>query len=263
MAISVSELWNSRDTTLSEQSSIEFLYVIIGTTSDLEAMIALLSYVTPLYGSFPITSRHVEPLVPGAWKGSITYGNLAPPEEGDVFTEFDTTGGTQRITQSLETQAFAPPGKRAPDFQGAIGVTKDAVEGVDVVVPAFSFSKRTILDPAKVTNAYALSLRSLTGKTNEDAFLEFGPGQVLYKGAKGSLRRKDQFEITHNFEANEDLAGETIGEVTGISKAAWDYLWVRYKEIDDAEAKAVVKVPQAVYVERVIRRGDFSILGLE
>jgi hypothetical protein len=263
MAITVSEMWTSRDTTLAEQSSIDFMYVIIGTESDLEAMQAMLAYATQLYGSFPITNRHVEYLVPGAWKGSITYGNLAPPEAGDIYTEFDTTGGTQRITQSFETTSYAPPGKRAPDFQGAIGVTKDSVEGVDVVIPALSFSKRVIMDPADVTNAYVVSLSLLTGKTNEETFLEFGPGQVLYKGAKGSLRRKDQFEITHSFSCDADLDGQTIGEITGISKPAHDYLWVRYKETDDEDAKCVVKVPQSVYVERIIRRGSFDILGIE
>ena len=41
-------------------------------------------------------------------------------------------GGTQHITQSIATiQKYAPPGKTAPDFKGAIGVTHDSVEGVD------------------------------------------------------------------------------------------------------------------------------------
>jgi len=34
-----------------------------------------------------------------------------------------------------------PPGKTAPDFKGAIGVTHDNVEGVDIAVPVYSFSE--------------------------------------------------------------------------------------------------------------------------
>jgi hypothetical protein len=44
-------------------------------------------------------------------------------------------GGTQHITQSLATiQKYAAAGT-APDFGGAIGVTHDSVEGVDITVP--------------------------------------------------------------------------------------------------------------------------------
>ncbi len=41
------------------------------------------------------------------------------------------------------------PGKTAPNFGGAIGVTQDNVEGVDIYVPVYNFSETHHIDPAK------------------------------------------------------------------------------------------------------------------
>ncbi len=53
-----------------------------------------------------------------------------------------------------------------------------------------------------------------------------------------------------------------MGDIIGISKEGWEYLWVRYAYAEDAVAKALVKKPQAVYVESVYEQGDFSGLGI-
>jgi len=46
------------------------------------------------------------------------------------------------------------------------------------------------------------------------------------------------------------------------SKKGWEYLWVRYADAEDATPKAIVKVPVAVYIEKVYEEGDFSGLGI-
>jgi hypothetical protein len=38
--------------------------------------------------------------------------------------------------------------------------------------------------------------------------------------------------------------------------------WVRYQDVKDDPAKALVKVPQAVYIEQVYEEGNFSGLGI-
>jgi len=42
-------------------------------------------------------------------------------------------GGTEHITHTLQTVGRYPPG--VPNYHGAIGVTPDSVEGVDITVP--------------------------------------------------------------------------------------------------------------------------------
>ena len=50
--------------------------------------------------------------------------------------------------------------------------------------------------------------------------------------------------------------------LVNINKKGWEYMWVRYADAEDAAAKAIVKKPVAVYVEKVYEEGDFSTLGI-
>jgi hypothetical protein len=42
----------------------------------------------------------------------------------------------------------------------------------------------------------------------------------------------------------------------------WHYLWVRFTDDEDANAKALIKRPIAAYVEQVYPYGNFSSLGI-
>ena len=64
------------------------------------------------------------------------------------------------------------------------------------------------------------------------------------------------------FPTSSDKAGLTVSEITGIDKKGWQYLWVRYADAEDSVAKAIVKKPVAVYIEKVYEEGDFSGLGI-
>jgi hypothetical protein len=102
---------------------------------------------------------------------------------------------------------YAPEGKTAPNFQGAIGVTDDSVEGCEIIVPQFKWTETHQLDAAVVTWEYSQVLEDLTGKTNENAFRGFGPYRVLFHGAKGSQSAKnpDLVEMTFSFAAGRRL----------------------------------------------------------
>jgi hypothetical protein len=53
-----------------------------------------------------------------------------------------------------------------------------------------------------------------------------------------------------------------LGNITGINKQGWHYLWVRFDDDEDSSAKTLIKKPIAAYVERVYEYGDFSALGI-
>jgi hypothetical protein len=53
-----------------------------------------------------------------------------------------------------------------------------------------------------------------------------------------------------------------VGPISNINKKGWEYLWVRYADSEDANAKMLVKKPVAVYIERVYEEGDFAALGI-
>jgi hypothetical protein len=208
----------------------------------------------------------------GRWLVSVRYGLYPPPREpGDATFQFDTSGGSQHITQSIQTiQKKAPPGKTAPDFKGAIGVTHDAVEGVDITVPVFSFSVTRYIAAEDMSQSYIAALYQLTGKVNSAAWsinvdgvvMNFAAGECLFLGASGSKRGADDWEISFRFAASPNATNLTIGDITGVDKKGWEYLWVRYADADDSAAKALVKKPVAAYVEKVYEQGDFALLAI-
>jgi hypothetical protein len=197
------------------------------------------------------------------WEGSVRYGARTLSEEELSAYSFDTGGGTQHITQSLETRgAYAASGVTAPDFRGAIGVKEDAVEGVDVAAPVYHFTETHFKPDDEVTLAYRGALFRLTGRTNDAAFKGLDAGECLFLGASGSKRGDGDWEIQFRFAALPNKTDLAVGDITGIAKKGWDYLWVRYEDAEDAAARALVKKPVAAYVEKVYEEGDFSLLEI-
>jgi hypothetical protein len=47
-----------------------------------------------------------------------------------------------------------------------------------------------------------------------------------------------------------------------ISKKGWEYMWIRYEDAEDEDAKQIVKRPSAVFIEQVYDYGDFSDLNI-
>ncbi len=268
MPATVDEKFESRLITTGANPAAELRYAVRGTDDDVEARAALEAASPALYDPWgsgllflPRESITIEPVGEMLWEGIVRYS--AVPQTNESVFAFDTGGGTQHITHSLQTVgAYAPQGQTPPDFKGAIGVTPDGVEGVDITVPVYNFSETHYLPDATVTQAYRLTVFSLTGRVNNASFRGFAAGEVLFLGASGTKRGGGDWEITFRFAASRNRTNLSIGDITGISKKGWEYLWVRYADAEDANAKALIKKPVAVYVEKVYEEGDFGLLGI-
>lgn len=258
MTTAISENYLSRKFTLGDQAGRELVFDITGTNDEGDVKTILLATAPAAYQGLAIEAIEAEPVGPLLWKGYARYVRLTNDDE---YT-FDTGGGTQRITQSLETiNSYAPTGLTAPDFQGAIGVSEDRVEGVDVTVPAYQFSETHRFATGSVDQTYKLALFNLTGRYNNATFRGFAAGECMFLGAAGSRRGDDLWSITFRFACSPNVSGLSIGGMT-VDKLGWHYLWVRYADYADTGASALVKRPVAAYVERVSQPGDFSVLGI-
>jgi hypothetical protein len=266
--VEVLEKFESRQITTGSNPSVELRYAIRGTNDDIEARNALVAGSPVLYDPWgsglvflPRDQITVLPIGEELWDGIVRYGTI--PATNESTFSFDTGGGTQHITQSRQTIAsYAAPGLTAPNFRGAIGVTDDSVEGVDITVPVYQFAETHYKPDSLITLAYKATLFSLTGRTNSGAFKGFAAGEVLFLGAAGSKRGLGDWEINYRFAASPNMTALVVGEITGIAKKGWEYLWVRYTQAEDTAAKALVKKPIAAYIERVYEAGDFSLLGI-
>lgn len=210
-----------------------------------------------------------------AWQVTINYEKAgAEPSTSDPIKRarsFDTTGGTQHITQAcsvgsggtLDFEKRFPSG--ATNMSGAIGVDSNGVNGVDIVVPQLQWQESYDVPNAYVTAAYVRGVAGITGTTNNASFRGFDAGEVLFLGCSGSQEWDDQkgrgpWSLSYRFVASKNVTGQTIGSITGIEKNGHEYLWVRYE--DAVSGSTLLKQPKAVYVSKVYKDSDFSALGL-
>lgn len=269
MPLTLTEKLDSRKWNTGDNASVEMLYILTGTSDDVTAKNLISSSTPTSHNGLTRQSIQIEPewvdstAGDGRWLATVRYGVKPPAEVGESSFAFDTSGGTQHVTQSIATvNRYAAPGKTAPDFGGAIGVTHDNVEGVDINVPVYAFSETHYLADSFVTPTYRGTLFSLTGKVNNGSFNGCAAGECLFLGASGSKRGTDDWEITYRFAASPNRTGISVGGIGGISKKGWEYMWVRYADSEDAAAKAIVKKPVAVYIDRVYEEGKFALLGI-
>jgi len=266
----LTEKVDSRETVTGERPSVTMHYILDGTSDDITAKTLLLNSTPTTYDGLVRDECTLEPIFvdtttgQGKWACTVRYVaweyQYQSPEVGESSFAFDTGGGTQHITQSLATVGrYAPAGRTAPDFKGAIGVTHDNVEGVDITVPVYNFSETHYIPDANVNKA---AYFVLTGKVNSAPFKGLAAGECLFLGASGSKRGEDDWEITFRFAASPNRTNIQIGNITVASKKGWEYLWVRYADAEDAGSNTLVKQPVAVYVEKVYEEGDFSALEI-
>lgn len=257
MTIELIELWKSAEGVESvDNPTAVRIYLLTGTTDDVTVRSTVEANVPATYVGLAIQDYDFKPLGNGIWEVNVHYGLKKQTNESSY--NFDTGGGTAHVSNSLSTIAKYPG--TAPDCQGAIGISGDSVEGVDITIPTYNFSETHYLPSASITGGYKATLFALTGKVNNASFKEFSAGEVLFLGASGSQRGNDDWEISYKFTASPNQTGLAVGAITGIAKAGWDHLWVLYSSAVDQNA--LIKRPLAVYIERVYLPGDFSLLGI-
>ena len=211
-------------------------------------------------------SRKIEQVANDIYDVSVEYAppSASNPEVGqDPLTaySFETGGEIVHITQARGHVAKFPA--TAPAFAGAIGVTKDSIEGVDIIVPHYNWSETHYLaDSTTVDAAYKAVVAALTGKTNTKIFRGFAIGEVLFLGASGSKASADVWAITYNFAASKAMPATTVAGIPNVVKGGWEYMWVSYITTNDATAKKPIVTATGVHIERVYDAGDFDTLEI-
>jgi len=274
MAIVFSETTESRRWLRGANPTVEYLYFLTGTANDVTARDHVEANAPTSVAGLPRLTVELEATWQdtdaddGRWEVVVTFGLLTPTGVGVTIFSFDTTGGTQHVTQSLATIRSGGAGT-IPNHQGAIGVSEDGVDGVDITVPVYKFSETHYELDATVDTDFKSNIFNLTGKVHSDAidFKGFSSGEVLFLGCRGSKRGDDEWELNYSFAASPNRTEEiSIGSFTIASKWGWEYLWVQYQDTttgtSSSNNQANVRIPKAAYVEKVYEVGDLNGLGL-
>ena len=263
MPVTVSEKFQSRDVVRGINPSAQLNYIIQGTDDYDEALSQLALQAPQVFDNLPRQNYGIEPVTGSIWLGFARYGYQSVQPTGEAVYQFDTGGGSQHITQSLGTvRRYGRPGTVAANFMGAIGVTADSVQGVDITVPVYSFSEVHYKNNAFVDENYKTTLFELTGTVNSRQFRQFAAGEVLFLGASGTKRGSDDWELVFRFSASPNMTNMVVGDIQGITKAGWEYLWVQYVDAEAPNAQTLIKQPVSVHIEQVYPYKNFDRLRL-
>lgn len=197
------------------------------------------------------------------------------PTGGPARLSFDTTGGTQHITQALGNGETVYPTGTLHEFNGAIGVNGDRVDGVDRVIPQLKLTVVKQWRAASLPANYCQLVHDLTGKVNSltmtwvykgQVFL-FNPNELLYMGARLSdSSPNDILEFAYSFEFSRNAENIVVGTgataITVSDKKGWQYSWVRYQDHVNTGASTLVKIPDCVVVNDIYESADLRQLGL-
>lgn len=223
MPVVIEETIESREQEISVQNSHSCTkrYRVQGTSSDVAVHTIVQATIPAFYlgmnfSSYTIRPQFVDagPLDRGVWDVNVTYARIPPRK-----ISMSTGGGTQRITKSLQTISTyqLTAGQAAPNFQGAIGVNNDSVEGTDIIVPTFQFTieERRFFTEDQILDAL-VRYGSLVGKVNDGVFLGFEAGTLLLEDVNGTPAENSAYhEFSFKFAFSPNNLSIPIGTFSG------------------------------------------------
>lgn len=270
MAAALVELFEGRSSDIAGDLSATIPYMVVGAADEAAARTAALADIPTTFNSLPRQSiSGLEQINDSTWKVVARYGVKTPSGGGDPATltntyTFEIGGGTQNVKEGRAvTVKYAASGTAAAS-QG-INFDGQNVNGVDIVTTQYQWSETYWFAPSVVDTAYKTDISGVVGCVNNAPFRGMAAGEVLFLGASGSKQGNDWWQITFKFAREPNMTGLVVGDITGIAKTGWQYMWVRYE--DDVAGtganKSLVKKAKAVYVETVYGSSDFAALDIE
>lgn len=264
-------VWWNRDQSIDADGklySASVPYLVFGPEDENDVLAYAYTQVPPTMDDLDLDKITVmERLNQTTWKITAEYPhqekNGTSQQQQEPELSFDISAGTKHITHSLQTVGnYAPPGKTAPDYGGAINVNeKGEVGGVDIVNSQFSCSEKFYFDNSKITTSWKRRVAELVGKVNSGGFHGWEAGELIFMGANGSRRgttSKDKWEVTFHYRVSMNRFNVHVGEITIPEIRGWDYLWVRYE--NTVSDKSLTKKIASAHVEQVYYYVSFSAL---
>lgn len=293
MAVTVELAWDEGGAIeVSDGASRELIYIISGTSDREEALEKLNDEAEPTVGGLVAASVSVERITETQWRGVVRYGMLDMSggsrepslKPGEAEFQLDTSGGTQKRLTSISTVQKrviynGTVSDAAPNFKNFVNVQRDgSVAGVEVGLPVAAFRIERAYSVSEVTSAYIKKLFEYAWCVNSAVVtlningvtLSFQPGELLFKGGTANKRNGENvWRVAFNFAFQQNETDLTVGEITGINKRGWDYIW--FITYDEAETVTIapgvtltkkVTKPRAAYVEQVYRYKNLNDLAL-
>lgn len=267
----VSEAYISRDGSDNEGGfDRELIYYTFNQTDEGTAATAAIAASPATYEGIPRVGATRKQITDSVYEIRVQY-KLDAQQTGvsdpatssfDVTLGFNLVGGTEHITTALATTSYATG--TVVDIKKTIGIDLKTgqVRGVDIFAPVMDYSYTTRLPYSAVDNTYLDTLYDLVGTTNNATFYGRPAGEVLFKGARGSKRGSERWEISFEFARQRNQTGLSFGAITGVAKKGWEYLEVMYEDGTDLIGGKRIQIPAQVNVHQVYPEDDFAGLKI-
>ena len=196
----------------------------------------------------------------GAWVVTAQYKSKPAYWELSI----KTTGGTAKMLQSYrtvrgydctnQTVNEDPTDWRSygiiRDFNNAIGVNGNSVEGVEIIIPTLDITINYKFTLSTLSASYIQTLFYMTGSANDAPFtlawkgqsITFAKGDLRFLGAPLKQTSDDQVEITFNFSASKGTAGGTVTTGNHIQPAVSDTVTILVDSTELFEAGQMVHI---------------------
>lgn len=241
-----------------DQADVGVTYIVTGTSNEFDARAAVIVEADPEFDGRIASGFALNRMGSESWEAIVTYSAVDWERNFEIGIEQVT------VTQALENIGnYAAPGNIAPNFGGAIGVTRDSVEGCSIPIPTKTWSETHYFDPKMVDESYEDALELLTGKTNDRPWRTHKAGEVMFMGAVGGISRgKTRMPLTFKFTKSRDRGAFTVGDIPVPGKRGFDYMSINYIEYFDPASFRTIKRAHSVHIDRVIERGPFEVMRL-
>ncbi len=240
-------------------STADLTYFITGTSSWSAARAALLAEVSDTFDSTILKKIRLVQIGLELFEASLNYSDAITSQPR---WSFDTTGNTARVTHGFSEFRFGPGGAddaNIPSMDGALQVIDGKVEGTEIVIPGLKFQITRAVPKWFMNDAYVDVIESLTGSVNQASYANRAAQSLLFLGATGSQSSKGNPEVTYYFVAGKHATLQ-IGQISGITKKAHQFLWVDWADVDIETAKRLAKLARGVYTNDVYPIRDWEPL---
>lgn len=263
-------------------------YIVTGAKTEDAAIRATRARVNKKYKGMRLSSISVqERMFDDLWKIVVDYDYQAFDEEdemGHIRTTYNYNTQMQKITKSIKTIDYESIYKRFLDhdiiskdhFQQSIGVKHNGdIEGVEILVPVFSFEEHHRLDTKELDTAWRKKTLNVIGKVNLTAWRGYEAGELLCAGIGRVDNNDNTSDVTYKFlyRPNEKTTVPFYFQDQKIDlevdKKGWEYLWMYQVPTASDTNKEGVVIQQvqnqaniAAFLEQVYLRTEYRNLGI-
>ena len=205
----------------------------------------------------------------GIYKASITWASLS-------YQYAFKVGGQQqqiRCDISLTNSYGNVPGDPmfVPGAKGTvIGWDKRTVHGCSIYVPVVTWTESIEVPASQWSFDYEAKVTAMNqAPVNNATFRGYPAGDVLFQGMQANASTQNPDFVTASYEfsmskGNYVASGNalTIGSITNIEKAGWDWLDVCYIFDKSQDETHILAFPDYVLVHQVYHRSSFAVLNI-